>query len=224
MKGPEIVDVGDAERLGGSSEGGGNPPVSRGRQRASEGAPTKIECIDCAKLPPYEDGARMGTFRPATLRKIADGCGPRSPRCVTHKRARKNAASLTSRTGAKAKTYGVPRPIQAALWEFQGRSCPCGRKRSKVIPAGVTLDHSHTAPCIVRGDHSEKTGCLECVTGFVCSHCNREVIGRLECAFRKEDDPRAGVARGLAGLHAHVTDPPLPRLLAERPDLLEQAS
>lgn len=193
--------------------------------------PTKIECVDCAKLLQLVDAleASLTTavqLRPRVPRKI----DPRSleshktqPRCRTHWLAWRNTQRAKTRTGHKAKTYGVPREIQAALWEYQGSSCPCGRKAAKEIPAGVTLDHEHTAPCIVRGDHDEKTGCLGCVTGFVCSHCNREIIGRLEGAFRKRHDPRGSVVAALFCLAAHITDPPLQRLLAECPELRESA-
>jgi hypothetical protein len=195
--------------------------------------PTKTECVDCAKLP-YKladaalgEEALYGGWRSKPPRKI----DPRSlethktqPRCRTHWLAWRNAQRATQRTGHKAATYGVPRAIQAALWEYQGSMCPCGRKAAKEIPPGVTLDHEHGAPCIIRGDHDEKRGCLECVTGFVCGHCNREIIGRLEGAFRKKLDPRVYVREALRGLVDHLADPPLRRLLAERPDLLEQAS
>lgn len=189
--------------------------------------PTKVECVDCSRLPTLEQ-ARKSLFlavelRPKAPRKI----DPRSlethktqPRCTTHWLAWRKAQRARTRTGHKAKTYGVPREIQAILWEFQGSSCPCGRKAAEEIPAGVTLDHEHRAPCIVRGDHDEKTGCLECVTGFVCAHCNKEIIGKLEGAFRKRDDPRNAVFTALVALAAHVVDPPLRRLLAERPDLV----
>jgi hypothetical protein len=181
-------------------------------------------CVDCRALPvrPFdpadvEDGVQ---YRPKTPRPIAGG-GPRSPRCTTHKRAKKRADSLRQRTADKATRYGVPRAVQVALWAFQGHQCPCGRKRSVEIPAGVTLDHVHTAPCILRGDHPENRGCLECVTQFVCSHCNREIIGRLEGAFRGDRDR---VALALFNLATAVASPALARLLAERPDLRTESA
>jgi hypothetical protein len=191
--------------------------------------PTKVECVDCAKLPENPSPGAMTIlvveYRPKTPRKIdprSTDTHKASPRCTTHWRAWKNTSRLRSRTGHKAKTYGVPRELQVELWVFQGSSCPCGRKRSQrpqEIPPGVTLDHEHGAPCIVAGVHDEKHGCLECVTGFVCSHCNQEVLGRLEGAFRRDPLPRQRVAFALLALAAHVTDPPLRRLLAERPEL-----
>lgn len=177
----------------------------------------KRECIDCAKRDP----------RPSPWRKI----DPRSleshksqPRCATDWRAWDRARRQRVRTRHKAKTYGISRELQVILWEYQGSSCPCGRKAAKEIPPGVTLDHEHTAPCIIRGDHDEKSGCMECVTGFLCTGCNRETVGRLERAFQKLDDPRPAIADALHAVANHLTNPPLTRLLAERPDLLEQAS
>ena len=188
--------------------------------------PTKIECVDCAKRPSLPDDVvvidRCG-FRPKVPRKI----DPRSleshktqPRCRQDWLGWDRARKARTRTGHKAKTYGVSREVQAALWTYQGSSCPCGRKAAMEIPAGVTLDHEHGAPCIVRGDHDEKSGCLECVTGFVCAHCNKEIIGKLEGCFRKRENPREAVMDALQRLARHIQDPPLRRLLAGRPDLV----
>lgn len=181
-------------------------------------APKVHVCVRCVALPEY--GAVPGTpppYRPKTPRPIADGCTPRRPYCKTHQREAKRERLHNVRTKHKAAHYGVPRHVQVALWEFQGHRCPCGRKASPTIPAGVTLDHDHRAPCVLRGDHPENRGCLECVTGFVCGHCNREILGRLEGALKDRDR----VAAGLHLLAAHVTNPPLARLLAEQPELLE---
>ena len=184
------------------------------------------QCHRCRKLPvrPFDPADREAgaDYRPERPRKVVAGTTKRSFVCATHNRETKAHASFVARTGAKARTFGVPRAVQVALWEFQGRSCPCGRKRSKVIPAGVTLDHVHGAPCIVRGDHDEKTGCMECVTGFLCTQCNRDTVGRLERSFQKLDDPRPAVAWALRSLADHLTDPPLARLLRERPELLKE--
>jgi hypothetical protein len=177
-------------------------------------------CVVCRELPikPFDpaDVDPGQEYRPAKPLAIVSGKTSRSFRCFRHARAKKKADSAKARAYSKNKLYGVPAGIQQELWVFQGCSCPCGRKRSKEVPAGVTLDHSHTASCIKRGDHPENLGCMECVTGFVCAHCNREIIGRLECAFRKESDPRAAVAAALAGIRAHVVDPPMRRYLRQR--------
>jgi hypothetical protein len=212
---------------GGAGSGWCPVTTPRAAARAAKLLVETHDCVDCRALPPRPfdpaDVEEDVEYRPKKPLATVSG-GPRSRRCHRHTHAAKRATSLTSRTRHKAKTYGIPRPLQVELWAFQGSACPCGRKRSKEIPAGVTLDHEHNAPCIVRGDHAEKQGCIECVTGFVCAHCNTEIIGRLEGSFRKLDDPRAAVVAALAGLHTHVTDPPLRRLLAARPDLLEEAS
>lgn len=180
-------------------------------------------CMDCRALPvrPFdpadvEDGVE---YRPAKPRPTVTG-GPRSRRCTTHGRAAKRARQHTQRTADKATRYGVPRAVQVALWAFQGRQCPCGRKKAPTIPAGVALDHDHSQPCVGR-DHPEDRGCLRCVTGFLCAHCNRDIIGRLERACRGDRDR---VIRALCDLADHIEAPPLARLLAERPDLLESAA
>lgn len=185
-------------------------------------------CVVCKDLPerPFDkaDQDPAQDYRPRKPAAIVSGKTARSFRCAKHTRAKRKDDLFVQRITMRAKRRGLSRELQVLLWEYQGRQCPCGRKRSEEIPPGVALDHVHTAPCVLRGAHDKKTGCLECVTGFVCAHCNTDIIGRLEGAFQKEADPRAGVARGLAGLHAHVTDPPLPRMLAERPDLLEESA
>lgn len=181
-------------------------------------------CVVCRTLPerPFikADVDPGQDYRPRKPAEIVSGKTPRSFRCKRHERARKVATSANQRAADKTYKFGLSRALQQALWEFQGCACACGRKRAPQVPAGVTLDHDHGAECIARGDHPENRGCLGCCTGFLCRHCNRDIIGRLEAGKRT----RADVAASLAGLHAHVTDPPLARLLAERPDLLESAA
>lgn len=179
-------------------------------------------CVACRALPvrPFDpaDVDPTQEYRPTRPRPTVSG-GPRSRVCRTHERAKLAAQRLTQRTADKATRYGVPRPIQVALWAFQGFSCPCGRKCSKVIPAGVTLDHAHAMPCVGR-DHPENRGCLNCVTGFLCQHCNREILGRLEGSLKS----RIAVVVALHNLADHINLPPMLRLRAERPDLFEESA
>jgi hypothetical protein len=62
---------------------------------------------------------------------------------------------------------------------------------------------------------------MSCTTGYLCAHCNRDIIGRLEKACRND---RQRVAFGLLALGEFVTFPPLARLRAERPDLFEESA
>lgn len=185
-------------------------------------------CVDCKSLDerPFNKADEVAgqDYRPRKPAGIVSGNTDRSFRCLRHTRAREKARKARNRAAHKARRFGLSAKLQLILWAFQGYACPCGRKKSPVVPPGVTLDHDHRAPCVVRGDHPEDEGCPECVTGFVCAHCNTDIIGRLEGAFRKERDPRAAVAASFAGLHAHITDPPMRRLVAARPELLEEAA
>ena len=179
------------------------------------------QCVTCRALPerPFdpadvEDGVE---YRPRKPRPVVSG-GPRSKVCKTHERAKERARKLTLRTGAKARTFGVPRAIQVALWEYQGSSCPCGRKRSTTIPAGVTLHHDRGLAR--EHPHPDEEGCLDCVACFLCPSCNRDVIGRLERTYRDY----ALVVAALRSLADYIADPPLRRLRTERPDLFEESA
>lgn len=203
-------------------------PATTVPQAAAREARLLVEthrCIVCRGLPerPFTkaDVVAGVDYRPRKPAAIVSGRTARSFRCKRHERARKRAASFTQRTADKATRYGVPRAIQVALWEFQGCACPCGRKAAAEIPPGVTLDHWHDAPCILRGDHPENRGCVDCVTGFVCAHDNRETIGRLEQFYRGD---RRHIVTALRALADHIADPPLRRLRRERPDLFEESA
>lgn len=172
--------------------------------------PTKIECVDCRKLPSFDEtviGISPSTeFRPKAPRKIDPRSGPRSPRCTTHFRAKTTAAKTAGREKRREKTYGVDRDTQLQLWELQGKACPCGRKRADEPPPGVHMDHDRKLADT--HDHPREQGCPECVTGFLCQSCNREIIGRLEALH----GDRWEVGRALARLANHVLTPPMAQL------------
>jgi hypothetical protein len=179
------------------------------------------DCVVCRDLPlrPFDpaDVDPEVEYRPAKALAIKSGKTKRSFRCHRHTHAKRKADSLTARTRAKAKSFGVPRAVQVALWEFQGRQCPCGRKRSQTIPEGINLHHDRVKART--HDHPDDQGCLDCVVVFLCVSCNRDVIGRLERTYAADYQR---IALALTTLAAVIIDRPLAQLLAERPDLLEK--
>lgn len=174
-------------------------------------------CVDCLALPGLHDQppGYVGPVRPVTPRPTTGG--PRSQRCATHKRAHERATKARARVARKVGKFRLPAELLLALWVAQGCACPCGNKRSPgEIPAGVTLDHNHDLAVAEQHDHPADEGCAGCVTGYLCPGCNRDVVGRLTRHRRGRD----GVAAALRAIADHLDDPPLRRLLAQRPDLL----
>lgn len=171
-------------------------------------------CIGCAALPPLPPGApkpdgsytRAG-YRPPKPRPTTGG--PRSQRCTEHRLAHRRATKATSAAGRKAARYGLTRDLQVALWVAQGRRCPCGARATDgdEPPSGVHTDHNHDLAAA--HDHPDDRGCLDCVTGYLCPSCNRDIVGRLT-----GQRGRGNVAAALEQLAAFLRDPPLARLLA----------
>lgn len=178
-------------------------------------------CVDCLALPEVPRGVilsagvnRVGLgYRPPKPRPTEGG--PRSQRCLEHRRAHKRAARARTRAAHKATTFGLPPALQAALWAYQGGACPCGAKRADELPPGVATDHDHTLAAL--HDHPDDRGCPACVLGFLCAACNTDVVGR----FSGRRGGRADVARILRNLADFLDSPPLARLLAEHPELLD---
>lgn len=178
-------------------------------------------CIDCLALPEKPPSyprafVKVGDgpeYRPTTPRPTTGG--PRSQRCATHARAHKRAQRARARATHKSATFGLTPEVQAALWAFQGGACPCGAKRAPELPPGVATDHDHDLAAL--HDHPDDRGCPDCVLGFLCAACNTDVVGR----FSGRRGGRADVARILRDLADFLDDPPLARLLAQRPDLLD---
>lgn len=185
------------------------------------------ECRDCALLPPVPAGM---TFPPRTdyialgyrpPRPAPVQGGPRSRRCLRHRRAHTRAGKATAAAGRKANRYGMDRALQRAVWIAQGRRCPCGAKVTPVgvddPPAGVHTDHDHDLAAT--HDHDDDRGCLECTLGFLCSSCNRDIVGGLTGRFIDgRPRGRAGVPAALRALADFLDDPPLRRVLAELDD------
>jgi hypothetical protein len=121
-------------------------------------------CIDC-----IAEG--VPTRRPVADKKGKPYGGPRSPRCVTHVRARKRA----SRNAAHAKyvlaTYGITGEQYWALYEAQGGRCALCQRATGAAKR-LAVDHDH-ACC------PEIPACGRCVRGLCCKSCNRDVFGHL---------------------------------------------
>jgi hypothetical protein len=179
------------------------------------------QCVVCLDLPerPFDkaDVDPAQDYRPRKPAAITSGKTKRSFRCLRHTRAKKKELSARTRAYDKTRRFGLSPQMQLALWMLQGAACPCGRKRSlDGVPPGVAIDHDRTLAR--EHDHPDEVGCLDCVSGFLCMSCNRDVVGRLERSFRGD---RERIALALAALADQLINPPMRRLLAERPDLKE---
>lgn len=177
-------------------------------------------CVDCRALPELPDDvpAPSGSYvaagyRPPKPRPTTGG--PRSQRCDEHRRAKRRADSARRAAGRKGAVYGLDAVLQLALWQAQGCACPCGAYAAPEPPPGIHMDHDHDLAA--QHPHPDDQGCPRCVTGYLCPSCNRDVVGRLTGQRRS----RTAVPGALRAVAAHLDDPPLARLLAEHPELLD---
>lgn len=196
--------------------------------QAHPGQAPVVECIDCRALPAKVDVEadlaanpdavrvrliRSGIdYRPKTPRAIVDGCGPRTPRCDHHKRAQKRAQRVTARATHKERRFGLTAELQLILWTLQGAQCPCGAKKAPTVPPGVALDHDHQYAA-QHCDHPVADGCLDCLLGYLCLTCNRDIIGRFTGHGRRKGG-RNYVLAALKGLVAFMEHPPIELLRA----------
>lgn len=156
-----------------------------------------IECLDCAVLPPRPQNVfgRDGIdFRPGKPRPIDTRSTPRRPRCTTHWRAADKARKAAQSAARSRKRSGLDDDTRAALWTIQGRRCPCGRQPSRGVP---DADHDHQLARL--HEHAEDVACSDCMRGFLCRQCNRELVGRYS-------------AEQLRSVLAYLEDPPMRRL------------
>jgi hypothetical protein len=108
-----------------------------------------VPCVDCVKegLPLTRKATRPG------------------PRCATHKRAFKNAASERRWAAYILKQYHYTPEMYWALYEAQGGHCAlCQRATGKTKK--LALDHDHSC-C------PGPVSCGRCVRGLLCGPCNR---------------------------------------------------
>lgn len=191
-----------------------------------------VECIDCRALPTWADLTadriegdladdlrvsllRSGVdFRPLKPRAIADGCGPRSQRCTAHKRAHGRATKQRASDARSRKRSGLDEDTRQEVLAEQDRVCAgCKRPgvgRAKNQRRNLAADHDHDLAAT--HDHGDDVACLDCLRGFLCSTCNRHIIGTLRGLLRSD----AAVATALANLAAYLTDPPAARVRRRR--------
>lgn len=169
-------------------------------------------CIGCAALPErptdpvlVEPGVE---YRPAKPRPIAADCGPRSARCASHKRAHKHAQRARAGAARSRKRSGLDEDTRQALLALQGGRCAgCGRGPAR-SRTNLDADHDHAAAA--GHDHPEEVACEDCMRGFLCRACNRDVLGAL--SMRRTPAEVAAVLRNLADYLEH---PPMARLRAQ---------
>lgn len=141
-------------------------------------------CVDCAALPAEE--------QPRKPRPAPHG-GPRSRRCTTHERARKQAARTGRHAAYVLRKHRIPPELWRALWTLQGERCPCGRKPARM----PDTDHDHQ---LARGhDHPVDEACPDCLRGLCCRACNSSIL-----AWYNADQLRA--------LADYLDDPPAAKL------------
>lgn len=124
-------------------------------------SPKAPRCVDCRK-----EG--VTTVRPTPFG------GPRSPRCVTHERARRKRTRLLAAQSRVRVTYEMPPAVYDKLYVGQGGLCPICRI-AKGIAKRLSVDHDHK----ICDDHPPDRGCPRCWRGLLCSNCN-VLIGRYD--------------------------------------------
>jgi hypothetical protein len=121
--------------------------------------------------------------------------GPRSPRCVTHHRARRKNQRDRSHARRTEATYGITTEQYWSLYDAQGCRCfICQRATGHRKRLAVDHEH-HRVGC----EHAPETGCPLCVRALLCGPCN-QLIGRW------------GVT-ALTRAITVLTDPPAQRVL-----------
>jgi len=187
--------------------------------------PTKLECVDCAKLPSFDDALSMGMpdgllvhFRPKVPRKI----DPRSlethktqPRCTTHWRAWRNAQRAKGAAARSRKRSGLDEETRQELLAFQGGVCAgCGRPGTSKTRKVLSADHDHELA--KEHDHPEKVACELCMRGFLCHQDNRDILGLL---MARPGATTEWAISTLENLAAYLRDPPMAQLLRRRREL-----
>jgi len=123
-----------------------------------------VRCIDCLA---------EGVTRP---RPTPHG-GPRSPRCVTHHRAKKQRERLRAHELKVQAGYGISGEQYWQLYAAQDGKCfICQRATGQ--RKRLAVDHEHNKDGCT---HPPETGCPACVRALLCGPCN-QMIGRLGVA------------------------------------------
>jgi hypothetical protein len=108
-----------------------------------------------------------------TIRATPYG-GPRSPRCVTHHRARRKQQRDRAHELRTKANYGLTSEQYWAIYEAQGRRCFICQKATGQRKR-LAVDHDHDREGC---RHKPDVGCRACVRALLCGPCN-QVIGRL---------------------------------------------
>lgn len=117
------------------------------------------ECVDCIR-----EGVQL--YRP-----IAEGCGPRTPRCATHVRAERKRLQKAAHGRAIGRGYEMTPEQYQLLYEYQNGVCFICRK-AKGISKKLSVEHEHN----LQGcEHPPDRGCPRCWRALTCSRCNRLV-------------------------------------------------
>lgn len=182
------------------------------------------ECVTCAALPerphdlPKHLPGRNGVlYRPRTPRPIDPRSrsgphgGPRSHRCTTHYREHVAARRQAASDARSRKRSGLDERTRRAVLDLQGGRCPCGAGLGG-RRLNLSADHDHERAA--GHGHPDDVACEECMRGYLCHHCNREVIGFLLRAGRTGNASRTTgeVAAALRALAGYLDDPPMARL------------
>ena len=114
-------------------------------------------CIDC-----IAEG--ITTYRP-----IAEGCGPRSPRCTTHKRAVKKRRRTNAHGNAIRRSYEMSPDEYWLLYEYQNGVCFICQKATGQA-RHLAVEHEHGMEGCT---HPPDKGCPRCWRGLACKRCNR---------------------------------------------------
>ena len=147
-------------------------------------SPRRSWLRSCAALPwregpsPWGQGRQYPTqFRPAKDRPIKSGATPRSYRCSEHTTAHQKAAKQRTSDARSRKRAGIDEETRQEILAEQDHRCGgCGTvKQAKRL--NFDADHDHGLA--TQHDHSDDVACLDCMCGYLCRTCNRDLIGHV---------------------------------------------
>lgn len=136
--------------------------------------PRGVECVDCKA-----ERERRG-LPPRAYPRPAPYGGPRTPRCASHDRARRNLSKSGAHERRVQKVYGLKPGEYGAIYLAQGGRCFICQRATGASKA-LSVDHDH------------RTGL---VRGLLCSTCNK-LLGHLR------DNPVTA-----ARIHRYLVNPP----------------
>ncbi len=145
---------------------------------------------------PIDDRSRAGAYG-----------GPRSLRCTTHYRAHRAARRQSSSDARSRKRAGVDEGIRREVLAEQGGVCAGCKRGPGRVRMNLAADHDHELAAA--HDHADDVACLLCFCGFLCSSCNRDIVGMLTGRVG-----RRNVRAVLAALVDYLDHPPAGRVRA----------